>query len=170
MKKTTNADISLSDGYHLYTDGSTYPKNPGHGGWGYVILLKDKERIEKKQTASGAMPDPTTNNQAEMMACVSGLEFSKAHFYQKITVHTDSRYIVDCFNKQWYINWRKRNWMRSTGEGLVPVLNKEYWENLLLLSNTLQAKWEWVRGHSGNVFNEECDLLAKAASKESNYQ
>jgi hypothetical protein len=62
----------------------------------------------------------------------------------------------------WIINWKKNDWMTSTG---TPVKNKELWiaiddvRNKLILVN-----WKWVKAHNGDPKNEEVDKLAYEAA------
>ena len=47
----------------IYTDGAC-SRNPGPGGWGAIVIIDGKERIE-----SGFVED-TTNNRMELLACL----------------------------------------------------------------------------------------------------
>ena len=38
--------------------------------------------------------------------------------------------------------------------------NRELWEELLVLTKQRNITWQWVKGHSGNHFNELCDRMA----------
>lgn len=50
----------------------------------------------------------------------------------------------------------KKGWKTAAGK---PVLNQDLWETLDQL-NSQQVKWQYVRGHAGNVGNERCDAIA----------
>ena len=58
-------------------------------------------------------------------------------------------------------NWEKNNWRTSTKE---PVQNEDLWKALLDISrvvqNTAVIQWKKVKGHSGIVGNERCDIIA----------
>ena len=128
----------------LYTDGAA-KGNPGPGGYA-GILMQGKHRKEY----SGAY-EYTTNNRMELLAVIIGLEHLK-HPPQHITIHTDSRYIVDAVQKGWLKNWQKK--------GFKKRKNSDLWQRLLTLLHQHHVNFEWVKGHAGNPYNERCDQLA----------
>jgi len=136
----------------IYTDGSCL-NNPGNGGWAAIINTKDE--IKK---ISGSVKD-TTNNKMELMAPIKALQEIKEK--QPIEIYTDSQY-VRLGITDWVHKWIKNNWQTSKKE---PVKNKELWIQLYELTNSFDIKWIWVKAHSGNLLNEEVDLLAKQAAE-----
>ena len=136
----------------IYTDGSCL-NNPGNGGWAAIININNK--IEK---ISGSVKD-TTNNKMELMAPIKALQTIKEK--QPIEIYTDSQY-VRLGITEWVHKWVKNNWLTSKKE---PVKNKELWIQLYDLNKSHEIKWIWVKAHSGNVLNEEVDLLAKQAAE-----
>ena len=74
----------------IYTDGAC-SGNPGPGGWGVLIEI-DNENIE----LSGGDRE-TTNNRMELTAVIKGLSALRRPV--KITVITDSKYVMDGINK-----------------------------------------------------------------------
>ena len=135
----------------IYTDGSCL-NNPGNGGWAAIINVNGE--VKK---ISGSEKD-TTNNKMELMAPIKALQEIEKN--QQIEIYTDSQYvrlgITDWINK-WIIN----NWLTSKKE---PVKNKDLWIELYELTKSFEVKWIWVKAHTGNVLNEEADLLAKQAA------
>ena len=139
----------------LFTDGACRG-NPGPGGWGLILRYDATE----KELAGGEKD--TTNNRMELTAVIRGLEALNKPC--RLTVHTDSRYIVDAFDKGWLDNWIARGWRRAATKGQgKPVLNVDLWQRLLELINKHQVQFEWVRGHSGHLENERADKLAVGA-------
>ena len=139
----------------LFTDGACRG-NPGPGGWGLILRYDATE----KELAGGEKD--TTNNRMELTAVIRGLEALNKPC--RLTVHTDSRYIVDAFEKGWLDNWIARGWRRAATKGQgKPVLNVDLWQRLLELINKHQVQFEWVRGHSGHLENERADKLAVGA-------
>ena len=136
----------------IYTDGSCL-NNPGNGGWAAIINIKnDVKKI------SGSVKN-TTNNKMELMAPIKALqEIKEKH---PIEIYTDSQY-VRLGITDWVHKWIKNNWQTSKKE---PVKNKELWIQLYELTNSHDIKWIWVKAHSGNILNEEVDLLAKQAAE-----
>ena len=136
----------------IYTDGSALG-NPGPGGYG-VILSYNGHRKE----LSGGFRH-TTNNRMELRAVIEGLKALKEPC--RVTVYTDSRYLVDAMEKGWARRWRARGWMRN---GKDRALNPDLWEELLRLCERHEVRFVWVRGHDGNMDNERCDFLAREAA------
>ena len=135
----------------IYTDGSCLG-NPGKGGWAAIIFME-----EKKIKIKGGKKN-TTNNQMELMASIQALK--KIPSGKKIEIYTDSKYVKMGIT-EWIKNWKKNNWKTSSKK---KVKNIELWKELDNLSEKHQIKWSWVKGHSGNVFNEEVDQLAREAA------
>jgi ribonuclease HI len=136
----------------IYTDGAC-SGNPGPGGWGTVVYFTDGS----VQELGGAEPQ-TTNNRMEMQAAIAALQiFNESGQTESITLLTDSEYVMKGAT-QWIQGWKKKGWKTSTGKA---VLNQDLWEVIDRL-NSKQVKWQYVRGHSGNVGNERCDAIARA--------
>jgi len=132
----------------IYSDGAASP-NPGYGGWGCVILTS-----KRRKELSGSKLK-ATNNQMEMMGALRALQALTKPC--DVTLYTDSRYLCDAFQKNWFKNWKRNNWKTSKGS---PVLNKDLWEELLVENERHKVSWNWVRGHSDNEENNCCDELA----------
>ena len=137
----------------IYTDGACLG-NPGPGGYG-VVLLSDGNRKE----LSGGFRE-TTNNRMELMAAIVGLE--ALNDTGKVTLYSDSKYVVDAMAKGWAKRWRTNGWMRNRREA---ALNPDLWERLLTLAEGHQVDFRWVRGHRGVVENERVDRLATTAAR-----
>ncbi len=134
----------------IYTDGAC-SGNPGPGGWGVFIKLKD-ESIE----LSGG-EEETTNNRMELMAAIKALEYFDNK--SEIILYTDSNYVKDGITK-WISNWKKNNWKTSNKK---PVKNKDLWIRLDEAISEKNINWRWVKGHAGNEGNEQADYLARSA-------
>lgn len=148
MTKNTKIDI--------YTDGGALG-NPGPGGYGVILQCGDR----RKELSGGYRL--TTNNRMEIMAAIVGLEALKRPC--KVTIHSDSRYLVDAVEKGWARKWRVHGWMRNRKD---PAINPDLWEKLLKLLEGHDVKFTWVRGHAGHPQNERCDALVKAVACRSN--
>ena len=133
----------------IYTDGAC-SGNPGIGGWGVVIVENKKEDI----FLNGGNNN-TTNNKMELTAAIQALKYFKNS--QKIKLFTDSKYVKDGI-QSWIQNWKKNGWETSSKK---PVKNKELWMELDALITKHNIIWEWVKGHSGNAYNEKADFLAR---------
>ncbi|NJS12843.1 MAG: ribonuclease HI [Microcoleus sp. CSU_2_2] len=141
----------------LYTDGAC-SGNPGPGGWGAVVCYADGNCHE----LGGADPQ-TTNNRMEMQAAVAALEFfANSGQTEPVTLYTDSEYVKNGITK-WIQGWKNKGWKTSTGK---DVVNQDLW-HLLDKLNSRQVKWEHVRGHSGDFYNDRCDEIARSFSHSS---
>jgi len=135
----------------IFTDGAC-KGNPGPGGWGVLLRMGGHEK-----ELSGSDPD-TTNNRMEMMAVIQGLDALIEPC--AVTLHTDSRYVVDGMTK-WIEGWQKKGWINASKK---PVRNADLWHELIRASARHEVTWEWVRGHNGHTENERVDRLASDAA------
>jgi ribonuclease HI len=135
----------------IYADGGCLG-NPGPGGYGAVLLQGDR----RKELSGGFRL--TTNNRMELMGAIMALEALKARC--KVTLHSDSQYVVNAVEKGWAQKWRRNGWRKPDKQ---MAMNPDLWERLLDLCSGHDVKFVWVRGHNGNVENERCDALANAA-------
>ena len=46
-----------------------------------------------------------------------------------------------------------------------PVKNEYLWKKLNTLAKSHNVNWQWVKGHSSNVYNNLADKLARAAAE-----
>lgn len=142
--------VSQHQKVDLYTDGAC-SGNPGPGGWGAVCILNDHVH-ELSGFDAG-----TTNNRMEMMAAIEGLRFLPEGV--EATLYTDSQYLKNGVTV-WMDGWKKKGWKTSKGS---PVKNQDLWLIFDGLTQKYKISWQWVKGHSGNMFNEKADSLARQA-------
>lgn len=140
----------------VYTDGAC-SGNPGPGG--YAALIIDESGNE--YVVSGG-EKATTNNRMEMIALIEALK--KIHEIEKtinekadVELFVDSQYVMKGAT-EWIHGWKKKNWKATSG----PVKNRELWEQIDTLMIGLKLKWQWVKGHAGNKYNEMVDQIAVA--------
>jgi ribonuclease HI len=132
---------------NLYTDGACRG-NPGRGGWGAILVYG---KYEKEM--SGGEPE-TTNNRMELTAAIEGLSALKEP--RRVNLYSDSKYLVDAYLQGWIYGWARDNWRGG------KVKNPDLWQKLLLLTETHEVNFIWVKGHNGHDYNERCDALATA--------
>ena len=135
----------------IYTDGSSRG-NPGPGGYG-VVLIKGHHR---KELSEGFRL--TTNNRMELLSVIVALEALKAEG-ERVTIYSDSKYVVDSVEKKWVFGWEKKNY---TGKK-----NPDLWMRFLRIYRKHHVKFVWVKGHATNAENNRCDELAVAAAMQS---
>lgn len=133
----------------IYTDGSSRG-NPGPGGYGAVLLYGDK----RKELSAGYRK--TTNNRMELMGAIAALEALKRPGL-RITLYTDSQYIVKAINEGWLNKWLATNFAKGKK-------NKDLWVRFYNLYKQHQLRLVWVKGHADNPLNNRCDVLATTAA------
>ena len=137
----------------VYTDGSCLG-NPGNGGWAFLIINKNDISYR------AGFERNATNNRMELMAAIKALEFLNQH--NDINLNTDSNYVKQGITN-WIFNWKKNNWKTSAKKA---VKNSDLWIQLDEIQNKREVKWNWVKGHAGNLGNERADELARMGIKE----
>ena len=142
----------------IYTDGACIG-NPGPGGYGVVLLFGDHRR----ELAGGFRE--TTNNRMELMAAILGLEALKEKC--RVTLYSDSQYVVNGMERGWAKRWRANGWKRNRRE---KAINPDLWERLLTVAEYHEIEFKWVRGHAGIPENERCDELALEAAQVNDLQ
>lgn len=142
----------------IYTDGAARGNPDGPGGFGTVLHYTDaKGQLHVKELSAGYKR--TTNNRMELMAAVAGLEALNRPC--QVELYSDSKYLVDAFNKGWIEGWIRKGWKRGKNE---PVKNIDLWKRLLAAMGPHQVSFIWVKGHNGHPENERCDFLATSAA------
>ena len=139
----------------IYIDGACVG-NPGPGGWAAIILLENK----KKEIFGGEKS--TTNNRMELTAAIKALEYfvELKKKESSLKIFTDSNYVKDGITI-WIHKWKKNNWKTSDKK---DVKNIDLWKKLEELAKHEKIEWNWIKGHSGDPYNELADKLAKKAT------
>lgn len=135
----------------IFTDGAC-KGNPGKGGWGVLL------RYGKAVKELSGYEEMTTNNRMELTAVIQALLALKEPC--KVTLTTDSQYVVNGIVKGWAKSWRENGWRNAKRQA---VANPDLWEELLPMLDIHEVEFVWVKGHAGHPENERCDQLAVAA-------
>jgi len=152
---TGTLQVTAEDTVTVYTDGAC-SGNPGPGGWGVVVLVERGGEEPTSQGLSGGDSD-TTNNKMELTAVIKALEALPSG--SSATVVTDSTYVKNGATC-WMAGWKRNGWKTADRK---PVKNRDLWALLDTLLETRNVIWQWVKGHDGNEFNEQADVLAREA-------
>jgi ribonuclease HI len=131
----------------IYTDGAC-SGNPGPGGWAGIIIYNGMEK-----EMSGGEPD-ATNNRMELIAAIKTLEALKEPCI--VDLYTDSKYVKTGIS-EWIKSWKGKNWKGANNK---DIKNIDLWKELDSVKDRHEIKWHWVKGHSGNHYNEKVDLIA----------
>ncbi len=126
--------------WQAWVDGTASP-NPGRIGLGLLLVSPDGERRERSHAAGRS----GCNNEAELRAIGAALEAAEAAGARRLTVHSDSRFAVDCLS--------------GRDDTAVPRLAE-----LLAATRAAIGRFEavtlaWLPRHR----NAEADRLARAA-------
>lgn len=133
----------------IWCDGSTYPKNPGYGGWGAVIHI-DEAQSKKVIAINGILPSGTTNNVSETMALFEAISFLTSPY--KLIVFTDSVYV--------------KRYIEILYEGGHIKSNNTLWKNVKKVLDLHKGICVVrIKGHSGNKHHNMADRMAYWASK-----
>ncbi|MBI2096227.1 MAG: ribonuclease HI [Candidatus Taylorbacteria bacterium] len=153
----------------IFTDGAARG-NPGPGGWGGIIAVGDNAEFKnfKNQKSKikiaelGGREINTTNNRMELTAAIKALEYLSSLNLEsnslKLTAYADSKYLINGITK-WLPAWRREGWRTAAKE---EVMNRDLWEQLLVLTANFEIDWQYVGGHAGVAGNERCDRIAAA--------
>ncbi len=95
---------------------------------------------------------------AELRAALEALRALKEPC--RVSLHTDSAYLVRAFNEGWLDNWQRKGWRTASKK---PVENKDLWEGLLEQAARHHITWIKVKGHADDPLNNRVDELAVEA-------
>lgn len=132
--------------YKIYTDGA-YSSLRNKGGIGIVILKEDKLILEYSKDFVNL-----TINQLELLAIIYALKFIKKEV-DSITIYSDSMYCIGPLNNNWKIKSNQKFW---------NLFAREYDRVKSLCSN---IKFEHIKGHNNNYWNNYVDKLAVQSSQ-----
>ncbi len=138
----------------LYTDGSALG-NPGRGG-SATLLCDANHKVIWSQNIGFRH---TTNNRMELMGFLMGLnKLSEYPNTKNVTLFSDSYYIINPFEKNWLTRWIRKDFKK--------IKNTDLWKKIYMITKKYNIIFQWVKGHSGNFFNEKCDYMASTIAKE----
>lgn len=120
----------------------------------------------------------TTNNRMEMIGVIQALRIAqKINFIsnnlngnglsandsneKSILLFTDSTYVKNGI-EQWIHKWKTNNWKTSQKS---PVKNQDLWIQMSNYNDSMNVKWNWVKGHSGNELNDIADSIARCMAE-----
>lgn len=149
----------------IYCDGATSANGMinARGGYGVVLVHNNEEHY-----VYGRVSGDATNQICEIWAAIVGINTALANFSKelkedrRIEVYSDSAYVVNCINDQWYKKWQVNGWKNSQRQ---PVANQPLWEKLINLLPYADLTFIKVKGHTGDIYNEKADELARAGAQ-----
>ena len=133
--------------YVIYTDGA-YSAKRNQGGVG-IVILRDGQLLQQHSEYH----KNTTNNQMELLAVIKALQAIRKEI-ESLTIYSDSMYVIGCATLGWR---RKKNIKLWAYFDVAFEHAKELCKDI---------KFEHVKGHNGDKYNEMCDRLAVRASQQ----
>src|SRR6478736_7968456 len=143
--ETSKTDYSRGGPVRVYTDGGYRGEI---GGWGWWNETTDESDCGSEF--------PSTNQRMELRAAAEAID----HHLDSpdLTIVSDSAYLINCMNNNWYKRWHMNGWRNVRGE---PVANQDLWETTArYVQENPNIKFEKVKGHSGDRGNDMADELA----------
>jgi ribonuclease HI len=125
----------------IHTDGACATSRK-QGGWAFVIVNDNQKIFSDFNTELN-----TTNNRMEIQSVIEALTYCRNSNILELELYSDSMYVIGTMS---------RNWKRNK--------NTDLWEKLDELAKNLSIHWIHEDGHSGNKWNDYCDMLAVTAS------
>ncbi|WP_275782667.1 ribonuclease H family protein [Pararhizobium gei] len=145
----------------IYTDGS-FDAKARFGGWGFVSYEGGRE----VHSDSGGHPGKT-NNRFEILAVMHASVWATSNFpHAPLLIWTDSLYVMQGFHR-WLPIWRNNGWRKidpNNSHRRRPSPDADVWQRLDgLIARGCGIRIEWCKAHSGDVANEQVDILANAS-------
>ena len=132
---------------HAYIDGS-FSESADKYGYGIVLVIKRK--IVEELSGSGS-DNPLSNMRnvaGELVGAQRAIKYAKTHGYKRLVIHHDYLGVANFCTKRW-----------PPKNGTTRRYQEFYQEK----SQHLDIRFEWVKAHTGNEFNERADDLARMA-------
>ena len=128
--------------YILYTDGG-YQGSLGIGAWAFILLKNTEEEVCR----GSMMEEHSTANRMEILAITNGLRCVPDE--GMVEVRTDSQYCIGVMNG---------TFRRNKNTDLLDIYDD------VVSKKRLKVLFKWVKGHSGDLYNEECDSMCNEAA------
>jgi len=130
--------LTISTDGSVVTSGRRKGKDRGKGGWAFVIH-------ETGEEVSGQCID-ATNNQMELTAVIE--EVKRTPSENSLRIRTDSQYVAGIIN-----------------QGNLVKSNSDLWKEYHAVASGRRIKVDWIKGHSGDTYNDQADKLANEQAR-----
>lgn len=139
--------------YTVYTDGGCNNLSPyGEGGYAFVAFAGSRACEDYNECSGGVML--TTNNRMEMLAMCKAVESMPTASH--VNIVSDSQYCIDTMRMA--LTFKPTTYIRANEDLIDRFVTA-------VRSRNLEVSFVWIRGHSGNKFNERCDELCTSHIK-----
>ncbi len=144
--------------FEIYTDGSC--RQLYFGSWAAIILEKGKRKELREVKRLSGSESGTTISRMELMGILSALNDLPEKC--QVTVYSDSRYAILCLN--YCLNWEANGWRGGEDKKRV-IAHQDILVQFVRHRKLKKITAKWVKAHSGNHYNEECDKMAQALTR-----
>jgi ribonuclease HI len=139
----------MSERINIYTNGAC-PGNhmsENKGGYGAIITRRGNKMLE----ISGGYRN-TTNQRMELKATIESLKAIDPSY--PVTVYSNSEYLIKGIT-EWMPKWIRKAKIEKNGD---------LWMELYKIVESFHdIQFMHIKGHNGNIYNEEADRLATMA-------
>lgn len=152
VKKVVNEEIQYpQDVYHVYVDGS-YSETLGMYSFGLAVVKNDV--IIHVNKGQGSDTEAATMRQigGEILGSQMGVDYALSREQKEICILYDYEGV-----KQWALGRENGGWRSKN------VYTKAYHEYMQKKMNGLKIHFVHIDSHTGNLYNELVDELAKSA-------
>lgn len=129
----------------IHTDGACSRNGAKNaiGGYGAIIVCGEHEKVVRGHAVG------TTNNRMELTAVIAAVLALKKPC--QVQVVTDSQYVINGAKSM-------KAWLQKK-----DLPNKDLWLQLIEAGNKggHRIRFLHVQGHTGDVYNERCDKIAR---------
>ncbi len=159
--KTESAAIkplTIIPNWIIYTDGCYVQEVQARGYAATLYYGTNNEPIVVSGSANKG-----TSMEMELMAVNKALKRVMTYNPQGVIhIFTDSQQIVNTMTFLVYEGWEKQQDVKNDKNN---TLQRKLWKKIYKKVSKLTVEFHWVKGHTGNPRNEQCDRLAKLEAK-----
>jgi len=163
----SNSTVTNSSVQQIYVDGSCVKSPHGFRVGGAGVFWGENDPRNASYPLLSALDErgceiEVTSIRAELMAAYFAVKDAREQGFKKLTVMTDSEYVVKGMNN-WIKAWMREDWRKASGG---TVRNRRIFLLLWVACKQMDSVvWRHVPGHSGHLGNENAHLLAERGSQ-----
>lgn len=112
-----------------------------------AMLLHDTDT--SKRIVKFGSEQQSTNQRGEILALILALHEIVERDLKDTIIVSDSEFIVNTINKEWYKNWPNKGWVNASGD---PIKNQDLWEQVISYMQQIEDLTIYhIKGHSVSI-------------------